>query len=245
MFFHIEKDALVDSICEEHSSSIVYKADLDYRDWEAGIDFSSFEEVGLTIAPFWHPEKADIKIDPSVIFGSGFHPTTRQCLQSLLTIIRDTENIHKVYDFGCGTGLLGIAAAKRGAKNVLAVDYNGLACQVTQANALKNQLQEQVKVSQLDLTTSLPDTSGIDLVIANLHHPLLIKLFENPFFWRAGFYIFSGFFSSREEELLCALPEGHQLRFLNRHSNNKWGTWVIQNNGCLKGASQPQRGHKE
>ena len=67
-----------------------------------------------------------------------------------------------------------------------------------------------------------------DLVMANLHHDLLEFLFQSPDFWQARWYIVSGFFSARDEQLLKALPE-KKLHFVSRHCMEKWGLWVLEN----------------
>ncbi len=135
LFFHREKNNLIEKICQEHNSTIVYQADLDYQDWDAGIEIAPFAVGDLTVAPVWSESDAQIKLDPSVIFGSGFHPTTRMCLQSVVDLYSNADSpIKKVYDFGCGTGVLAIAAAVKGSEDILAVDYNALACDVAAAN---------------------------------------------------------------------------------------------------------------
>lgn len=229
LFFHTEKAAEVAALCRAYSCSVVYQADLDYADWEAGTEVAAFTVGDLTVAPVWQTTPADIRIDPSVIFGSGFHPTTRLCLQALLKLCATTERpLAQVYDLGCGTGLLAMAAVVKGASNVVAIDYNGLACETARANARTNNMAGRLTVRHLDLSAQCPASLGVDLIMANLHQPLLLKLFSQPSFWQARYYLFSGIFSSREEELLSALPTG-KLRFLDRQSSNKWCVWLLQN----------------
>lgn len=229
LFFHREKESEIAALCRRYGCTIVYQADLDYADWEAGTEVSAFTVGDLTVAPVWEETPADITIDPSVIFGSGFHPTTRLCLQSLLQLYDTTDPpLELVYDLGCGTGLLAMAAAVKGARKIVAVDYNGLACDTARANAHTNTMSDRIEVRRLDLSQQCPDSLGIDLIMANLHHPLLLQLFSRPSFWQARYYIFSGVFTSREADLLAALPAG-KLRFLDRQSSKKWCVWVLQN----------------
>ena len=110
---------------------------------------------------------------------------------------------------------------------MVAVDFNSLACEVTKQNAIHNNVQETVEVRQLDLRKEIPDT-GVDVVIANLHHGLLIDLFNSPSFWKARLYILSGFMPHEEELLLAALPDKPPA-FLNRNSRDKWRMWVLGN----------------
>ena len=245
LFFHREKGALIDRICKQYGCSLVYQADLDYRDWEAGIDIAPFTVENLTIAPVWDPAPAQIKLDPSVIFGSGFHPTTRLCLQAMLTLMREAAPpIRSVHDLGCGTGVLSLAAARSGATEILAIDYNGLACRVADNNVGLNHCREVIHTRRMDLSADSPSTHGIDLVMANLHHELLLLLFQRPSFWQARFYILSGFFIHREEELLAALPSSGRVRFKARHSQSRWAIWVLERKKNVKNAKNAKNGDR-
>ena len=103
LFFHHAKESLVTELCESHRCSLIYQAELDYRDWEAGQVISTFSVAGVTVAPVWETGGADIRLDPGVIFGSGFHPTTRTCLETLVTYLKTPEmHIDTVLDLGTG-----------------------------------------------------------------------------------------------------------------------------------------------
>ena len=128
-------------------------------------------------------------------------------------------------DLGCGSGLLGIGAAKLGASAVLAFDFNPLACAVAKQNAAYNRVANIVLVEQVDLRIQFPATK-VDLIMANLHHELLAQLFRNSSFWQAGLYILSGFMPGGEEHLLASLP-GSPPPFLNRGRLDKWCVWVL------------------
>ncbi len=228
LVFHSEKDRLLQEICAAHGCAVVYQADLDYSEWETGHEITPFTAGPLTVAPAWNPDPADIRLDPSVIFGSGFHPTTRLCLEALIAhAYSHLDAKHSALDLGCGTGLLAIAAAKLGFAEIMAVDNNSLACQVTTANTVRNQVDKTVSVRCLDLIRDCPKTEGIDLVMANLHHDVLLELFARQNFWQSRFYILSGFFVSREELLLAALPP-RRFRFVERRRREKWALWVLQ-----------------
>jgi len=229
LFFHCNKNELVENICRKHQCKVVYEADLDYTDWEAGSEIVSFTAQDLTIAPVWENIDADIQIDPSVIFGSGFHSSTRLCLESMLTLLNDDSMpIKAMYDLGCGTGLLSLCAAAKGVEKVLAIDYNGLACQVAKANIIRNKFDTTIEVQQQDLFKNLPPIKNTDLVIANLHHELLVHLFQREDFWTAKYYIISGYIVFREDDLLKNLPAG-KVRLISRERQEKWGIWCLQN----------------
>ena len=227
LVFHRPKDTLVAELCRQYGCRLFYQADLDYDDWEMGREVAPFTIGPLAIAPVWDAKKADIKIDPSVVFGNGFHPSTRLCLESLLEHHTKLPKSFSALDLGCGTGLLAIAAAKLGAGSVLAVDHNSLACAVTKQNASYNRVENRIIVNQVDLRIKLPATE-VDLIIANLHHELLAALFRNTSFWQARLYILSGFMPGGEEHLLASLP-AEPPSLLKRHRLDKWCVWVLGN----------------
>jgi ribosomal protein L11 methyltransferase len=223
--FHKPKDELIDAFCRQHGGELFYKADLDYEDWEMGRAVEPFAVGTLTVAPIWKNIEADIRIDPSVVFGNGFHPSTRLCLEAFISYRDKLPSGFKALDLGCGSGLLSIAAVRLGAARVTAVDYNSLACTVTRQNAMYNNVAESIAVEQLDLRATYPKTQT-DVVIANLHPELLVSLFQIQQFWNPSLYILSGFMPHDEEKLLAAMPENPPL-FLNRFSRDKWRLWVL------------------
>lgn len=226
-FFHRPKEKLINELCQRNNGSIIYQADLSYTEWEAGQEISAFSINDLTIAPVWDSTPAQIRLDPSVIFGSGFHPSTRLCLETVVKYTTTPEiTINSALDLGTGTGLQAIAAAKKGLKSITAADYNQLACEVALENAKRNNVDAYLTILQMDFLKEIPETKGVDLVVANLYRGLLEKLFENPDFWQAKMYILAGFIPAMEEELLAALPP-KGVKFLERRRKDKWCLWVL------------------
>ncbi|MEW6519444.1 MAG: 50S ribosomal protein L11 methyltransferase [Thermodesulfobacteriota bacterium] len=229
LFFHRAKDQLVAELCARHGCQLVYQANLDYGDWEAGQFITSFTAGGITVSPVWEKGPADIRLDPSVIFGSGFHPTTRVCLETVLSYLQSPEAaIRTMLDLGTGTGLLSIAAARFGAEKITAIDNNPLACAVARANCRLNKVAERIDVREMDLRRVRFETSGYNLVVANLYRGLLEQLMRTPSFWEGDLYILSGFLQSMEAELLAELPT-EKIRFLDRKRSDKWCIWVLGN----------------
>jgi ribosomal protein L11 methyltransferase len=129
-------------------------------------------EVGerLWVGPSWHEPPAGrvaVCIDPGLAFGTGSHPSTRLVLIFLENAIKGGE---AVLDYGCGSGILAIAAAKLGAARVDAVDLDPQALETAQANAAAN---------GAPVRAMLPDTLGAahyDVVVANILAQPLIAL---------------------------------------------------------------------
>ncbi|MDB5957857.1 50S ribosomal protein L11 methyltransferase [Ramlibacter sp.] len=135
------------------------------QDW-VRLTQSQFEPVEITptfwIVPTWHEPPAAarevIRLDPGLAFGTGTHPTTRMCLR---WIAHHAPVGQRVLDYGCGSGILAIGAAKFGASSVDAVDIDEAAVRATQANAQANGVQ---------LAAGLPDRASgqYQTVLANI-----------------------------------------------------------------------------
>jgi ribosomal protein L11 methyltransferase len=124
----------------------------------------------LWIVPSWHeaPDMGAINLvlDPGMAFGTGSHPTTRLCLEWLEREVRGGE---RVLDYGCGSGILAIAAARLGAASVAGVDIDPQAVEAARANAERN------GVTAAFFDSAAPVAGEYDLVVANiLSNPLRV-----------------------------------------------------------------------
>ncbi len=135
---------------------------------------SQFEPIHISdrmwIVPSWHdapdPDAINIELDPGMAFGTGSHPTTRLCLQWLCNAVRAGD---RVLDYGCGSGILGIAAARLGAAEVLGVDIDDKALLAAQDNAERNGVRLRLQHSRVELD------ERFDIVVANiLTNPLCV-----------------------------------------------------------------------
>jgi ribosomal protein L11 methyltransferase len=135
------------------------------------------------------PHAVNIWLDPGLAFGTGTHPTTAMCLTWLAA--HDIQH-KKVIDYGCGSGILAIAAIKLGAEHVWAIDYDPQALTATLDNAQRNQL-DLTKLSVGD-NQSLPVDYQADILIANILTNALVQF--APLFARqvapAGQIVLSG-----------------------------------------------------
>jgi ribosomal protein L11 methyltransferase len=119
--------------------------------------------------PAGEPDAVRLELDPGLAFGTGTHPTTAMCLEWL-----DSQALagRRVVDYGCGSGILGLAALKLGAASVLAVDLDPQALLATRENAARNGLEAGLTVSEeLNLA---PDCA--DILVANILAGPLIEL---------------------------------------------------------------------
>ncbi|MBS0290443.1 MAG: 50S ribosomal protein L11 methyltransferase [Proteobacteria bacterium] len=112
-----------------------------------------------------------IKLDPGLAFGTGTHPTTALCLQWL---DKHPPYQQQVLDYGCGSGILGIAALKLGANKVWAIDYDPQALLATQANCQRNDIS--IEALSCCLPEQLPSTLQANCVLANILAEPLIAL---------------------------------------------------------------------
>jgi ribosomal protein L11 methyltransferase len=135
---------------------------------------SQFDPIRITdrlwIVPSWHeapdPAAINIELDPGMAFGTGSHPTTRLCLEWLCDSVTPGCS---VLDYGCGSGILAIAAAKLGAGDVLGVDIDEKAVEAARDNAERNATTIRLQHSG----TPVGDT--FDVVVANiLTNPLCV-----------------------------------------------------------------------
>jgi len=136
------------------------------RDW-VRVTQQQFEPLAISrrlwIVPSWHaapdPHAVTIVMDPGLAFGTGSHPTTFLCLDWLDTHFRPGSSL---IDYGCGSGILAIAAAKLGAIHVTGVDIDQQALQASRYNANENGVQARF------VDADAPDIDAADVVIANI-----------------------------------------------------------------------------
>ena len=116
-------------------------------------------------------ETACLRLDPGLAFGSGLHPTTQLCLDALARV--ETLNDAVVLDFGCGSGVLGLAALALGARSADGVDHDPQALVATQDNAAYNDLAAGIRVF---MPEQLPSQARYEVVVANILANPLIEL---------------------------------------------------------------------
>jgi ribosomal protein L11 methyltransferase len=210
-------DALVDVVTEEVAD--------DWADrWRA---FHTPVEIGgrMLVRPPWSPpargDVLDLVIDPGQAFGTGAHPTTKLCLELLLTLAPEGPFM----DLGCGSGVLAIAAARLGWGPVEGVDFDPLSVAATEENARVN--GAGVHAWRFDVLRDGPAPSA-PTVAANLLRPLLLAVA------RAGFrdpqprsLIASGLLRPEADEVSAALAARTGLAERARVQEGDWAALLL------------------
>ena len=177
----------------------------------------------LVIKPSWEPyeEKAGdlvLELDPGMAFGTGTHETTYMCMEQLEKYV--TPGC-RVIDVGCGSGILGLAAAKLGASDVLAIDLDELAVKVAAENTEKNGLGGVVRVAHGDLLERREEKA--DVIVANIIADVICYLCApaKKHLLPGGVFICSGIIREREQDVQNALAAaGYTV--CNRLAKGEW-----------------------
>ena len=178
---------------------------VDEKDWErVCLDAFKPQRYGeqLWVCPSWYsppqPDAVNLILDPGLAFGTGSHPTTSLCLTWLAT---HEINHKEVIDYGCGSGILALAAVKLGAAHAHAVDIDPQALTATAANAQLNHIMSELTVAEPHALHN-----PVDVVMANI---LLTPLLALPSRFHAllkpeGDLIISGLYAEQAEALINA-----------------------------------------
>jgi len=157
-----------------------------------------------------------------VVFGTGTHPTTRDCLYFIEQIFKD-QPIESALDLGCGTGLLALAAAKAGCGKVIAADFNFLAAKTTGNNVILNGLENQVIAVQADAKEIV--SYSAELVIANIHYAVMKELISVRAFFEKEFFILSGLLRSEAKDIALKLAQSKARIIETREHDGIWHTF--------------------
>ncbi len=177
----------------------------------------------LWVVPTWHevvdPAAINIRLDPGLAFGTGTHPTTRLCLRWLDAHLKQGES---VIDYGCGSGILAIAAMRLGASRAAGVDIDVQALLAARRNALQNQADVTFYAAEDDLSENV--ISPAHVVVANiLANPLtvlapLLARFTLP----GGQVVLSGILAPQAGEVRDAYAPWFEM-----HTTDPDEEWVV------------------
>ena len=171
------------------------------------------EKIGekIVIKPSWEEyepqeEELVIELDPGMAFGTGDHATTALCIKLLEKYMR--ENM-EIIDVGTGSGILSISAAKLGAKDVQALDFDTVAVEVATSNVQINKLENIIKVKHSDLFSQAD--GKVDLIVANIVADIINKLIPqaHTYLKTQGIFIASGIIDARKEDVLRTFQQNN------------------------------------
>lgn len=184
----------------------------------------------LLIRPTWEDEyDADgrkvLHIEPGLAFGTGSHPTTKLCLETLENYVNANST---VLDIGCGSGILSIAALLLGAKNAFGVDIDSLAVKTATANAKENGFDEtRFNVVQGNLSDKVD--GKYSLVVANIVADIIMEFNKDVgrFLTDDGIYITGGIIETRENEVLYSFTQ-NGFEVIERFEEKGWLVFVLK-----------------
>lgn len=187
----------------------------------------------IVVKPTWEryaPDSRDIvvEIDPGMAFGTGQHASTRMCMEAIEDIILQDRSIKnwQALDVGCGTGILGITAAKMGAQDVICVDNDPKATEIAAQNAVINTVEDRIRIWNKD-ASDMKQTRN--LIIANLTAKLLLKLHAQlvGLLVPGGYLIISGIIESDipaiEQQFIVAPLVKHNML-----TEKEWVCYVLR-----------------
>ena len=184
----------------------------------------------LLIRPTWEDnydagDRKVLHIEPGTAFGTGSHPTTKLCLETLEKYISSTST---VLDIGCGSGILSIASLLLGAKSAFGVDIDSLAVKTAIANAKENGFESD-KFTAVEGNLSDKVSGKFNVVVANIVADIIIKFNSEvgKFLDDDGIYITGGIIESREDEVLYSFSQ-NGFEVMERFEDKGWLVFVLK-----------------
>ncbi|NLE51343.1 MAG: 50S ribosomal protein L11 methyltransferase [Chloroflexi bacterium] len=185
----------------------------------------------LYIRPAWtkvpdrQPDDVVLVMDPGMAFGTGTHPTTQLCLIALEDAVAGRPALD-VLDLGAGSGILGIAALKLGARHVLALDTDPIAVSATLENAERNEVADRLTAQVGSLETLQSTARHFDLALVNILAKVIIAMCDQGLgrvLRPGGVGLFSGIIAEQADEVEAAL----RRTGLEPVSRRSQGDWVV------------------
>lgn len=181
-------------------------------------------EIGekLAIVPEWEAYDNDkrivIKINPGMAFGTGTHESTYMCLELLERYVKKDDEI---FDIGCGSGILAIAALKLGAKRALAVDIDDKCIDASHENAGLNKLEDKMEIKKGNLLDVVKGRA--DLIVSNIIAEIIVDEIKNlkNHMDKGGIFITSGIIKERRQMVIDALKE-NGFEIIDELEKNNW-----------------------
>lgn len=221
---------LLKSLKKDHPNSLEFSIEriVEDRDWseEWKKGYKPFKvSDSLVIKPTWeeYSQKKDeiiINIDPGMAFGTGTHETTSLSLEELSAAdLKDKT----VFDIGCGSGILSIAAILLGAKSAYAVDIDPLAIKATKENAVVNKVDKQLTAEIRDIISDQATGEKYDVVVSNTLYIVLVSLVPKlrDYLKGRGLFLCSGLLKTQKEDMEDCLRK-HGFKILGIREDGEW-----------------------
>jgi len=237
--------SIIEALKEELMPGVSISFDteeIENQDWNAAWEEEGFEPINvknlITIYDARHTDDStdfstpiSIAIHATNAFGTGTHETTQMMVEAILEMPLNDKN---VLDCGCGTGILGIAALKCGAKHVVSYDIDEWSAENTRYNAEINGVGMQMEVLHGDVNI-LSHVEGIfDVIVANINRNILLNDMEHFYevLAKGGLMAISGFYEE-DIPLLLEKAETLGLHEVARKSNNNWSALILANKNAV------------
>ncbi len=208
--YSMKKVQLIEQAMENVGEVIV--SEVYEKDWAEGWKkYYKPTRIGknIVIKPSWEkykPKDEDkvIELDPGMAFGTGTHETTILCVEGIEKYIKKGN---KVFDIGCGSGILSIVAAKLGAKKVISVDLDDTAIKVAKENAVINKVDNIIQVRKGSLLDVVEEKA--DIIVSNIIAEVIVELTKSigNNLKKGGFFISSGIIEEKQDMVKESLKE--------------------------------------
>ncbi len=231
LFFSSPSDNLVDTILSANKEiQLIDQYEMTGEQWH-GDKIEPYYVNDLCIYPPWQPPEdldpsiKQIKLDPGVVFGTGRHQTTEDCLY-LIHRLCTKYSIKTVLDIGTGTGLLALGAAALGCEKVMACDFNHLAVKTTRYNIKLNEFENKILAFQARGEQIM--TIPCDLLVANIHYDVMRHMIEDPALLEKEYFILSGLLNSEAKKVMDSLSQKPVHIIERRCPDGVWNTILGQ-----------------
>jgi ribosomal protein L11 methyltransferase len=190
-------------------------------EWEKNFNPLIIDDVCYVRATFHEPQPSylyEIVIDPKMSFGTGHHQTTSMMMQYILAAdLKDKT----VLDMGCGTAILAILAAKLGAKNLVAIDYDNVCYESTIENAVLNNISN---LKALCGSKEVIPNEEYDVIFANINRNILLDQIHRyaDVLQSGGKIFFSGFYLDPDLGMITAECAKYGIQYLDHKQNGDW-----------------------
>jgi ribosomal protein L11 methyltransferase len=203
LFFGEPSEGIVSNLLQKRVDlQLLEKYHFSYEEWQGAFCEPLRIERFLIVPPWLDAVEGlgetKILLDPGLVFGTGLHASTRDSLKAL-SYVHSRYPVEKVIDLGTGTGVLALASALLGAKQVLAVDLNPLCVKTARKNVQWNRLESRVEVKE-GRAEDFAELKA-DLVLANIHWDVLKMLIAKEGFRRNPWIVLSGLMRSHARDL--------------------------------------------